>query len=164
MCIWSVTWFMSQYSHSVTQSCPYDGWRFSDVYFSPRHLYALCWRRPVCVYEKYANVIVILVPTFDPLCLPHAITTIPGRISVRSAVYLYRENKLGSTHILGGCESSSYFLELYSFHHRPHSIHWGRDKMTAIFSTTFSSAFSWIKMYKLNFDYDFTEVCSLGSN
>ena len=27
--------------------------------------------------------------------------------------------------------------------------HWGRDKMAAIFQTTFSNAFSWIKMYEL---------------
>ena len=26
--------------------------------------------------------------------------------------------------------------------------HWGRDKMAAIFQTTFSNAFSWMKMYK----------------
>ena len=27
--------------------------------------------------------------------------------------------------------------------------HWGRDKMAAIFQTTFSDAFSWIKIYEL---------------
>ena len=27
--------------------------------------------------------------------------------------------------------------------------HWGRDKMAAIFQTTFSNAFSWMKMFKL---------------
>ena len=27
--------------------------------------------------------------------------------------------------------------------------HWGRDKMSAIFSTTFSNAFSWMKMYEI---------------
>ena len=27
-------------------------------------------------------------------------------------------------------------------------IHWGRDKMAAIFPTTFSNIFSWMKMYK----------------
>ena len=27
-------------------------------------------------------------------------------------------------------------------------LHWGRDKMAAIFQTTFSNAFSWIKMYE----------------
>ena len=26
--------------------------------------------------------------------------------------------------------------------------HWGRDKMAAVFQTTFSNAFSWMKMYK----------------
>ena len=40
--------------------------------------------------------------------------------------------------------------------------HWGRDKMAAVSQTTLSNAFSWMKM--LEFDYDFTEVCSLGSN
>ena len=29
-----------------------------------------------------------------------------------------------------------------------HSTHWGRDKMDAIFQTTFSKAFSWMKMYE----------------
>ena len=37
------------------------------------------------------------------------------------------------------------------------STHWGRDK-TAIFQTTFSNAFSWMKC--ANFDWDFIEVCS----
>ena len=37
-------------------------------------------------------------------------------------------------------------------------IHWGRDKMLAIFQTTFSNGFSWLKI--INFDYGFTEVCS----
>ena len=40
--------------------------------------------------------------------------------------------------------------------------HWGRDKMAAIFQTTFSNAFSWMTMYK--FRLNFTEVCSQGSN
>ena len=35
--------------------------------------------------------------------------------------------------------------------------HSGRDKMAAIFQTTFSKAFSWMKM--CDFDSDFTEVC-----
>ena len=33
--------------------------------------------------------------------------------------------------------------------------HWGRDKMAAIFQTAFSNAFS-----RMNFDYNFSEVCS----
>ena len=35
--------------------------------------------------------------------------------------------------------------------------HWGRDKMAAIFQTTFSNAFSWMKMYKfrLRFHWNF---------
>ena len=34
--------------------------------------------------------------------------------------------------------------------------HWGRDKMAAIFQTTFSNAFSWIKMFefRLNFHWN----------
>ena len=31
---------------------------------------------------------------------------------------------------------------------RDHLTHWGRDKMAAIYQTTFSNAFSWMKMYK----------------
>ena len=34
---------------------------------------------------------------------------------------------------------------------------WGRDKMAAIFQTTFSNAFSWMTMYRLRFKFD----CSL---
>ena len=34
--------------------------------------------------------------------------------------------------------------------------HWGGDKMAAIFHTTFSNAFSWMKTY-INFDYDFID-------
>ena len=42
--------------------------------------------------------------------------------------------------------------------------HWSRDKMAAISQTTFSNAFSWMKMYEFRFHWDFTEVCSWGSN
>ena len=41
--------------------------------------------------------------------------------------------------------------------------HWGREKMAANFLTTISNAFSWMKVY-INYDYDFIEVCSQGSN
>ena len=36
--------------------------------------------------------------------------------------------------------------------------HWGRDKMAAIFQTTFSYVFSWMKMNDIRLN--FTEVCS----
>ena len=38
--------------------------------------------------------------------------------------------------------------------------HWGRDKMAAIFQTTFSNAFSWMKMFKFWLRF---QVCSQGS-
>ena len=40
--------------------------------------------------------------------------------------------------------------------------HWGRDKKTTIFQTTFSKAFSWMKI--INFTWDFTKFYSSGSN
>ena len=40
--------------------------------------------------------------------------------------------------------------------------HSGRDKMAAIIQMTFSNAFLWWKC--MNFDYNFTEVCSQGSS
>ena len=40
--------------------------------------------------------------------------------------------------------------------------HWGWDKMDNILQTTFSNIFSYWKC--LNFDYNFTEICSQGSN
>ena len=39
---------------------------------------------------------------------------------------------------------------------------WGRDKMAAILRTTYSNVFLIKK--NMNFDYDFTEDCSLGPN
>ena len=33
--------------------------------------------------------------------------------------------------------------------------HWGRDKMAAVFQTTFSNAFSWMKMYEFWFHWKF---------
>ena len=36
---------------------------------------------------------------------------------------------------------------------RQHLTHWGWDKMTAIFQTTFSNAFSWIKMYEFRLGF-----------
>ena len=40
--------------------------------------------------------------------------------------------------------------------------HWGPDKITAIFQTTFSNKFSWMQIYE--FRLNFTEVCLQGSN
>ena len=35
------------------------------------------------------------------------------------------------------------------YYKKPHCLtHWGRDKMVAIFQTTFSNGFSWMKMYE----------------
>ena len=39
---------------------------------------------------------------------------------------------------------------------------WGQDKMADISQTTFSSGFSWMKIF--DFDWYFTEFCSQGSN
>ena len=40
-----------------------------------------------------------------------------------------------------------YELKLAKFTLGPNELtHWGRDKMTTIFQTTFSDAFSWMKM------------------
>ena len=33
------------------------------------------------------------------------------------------------------------------------STHWGRDKMAAVFQTTFSNAFSWMKVYKFRLSF-----------
>ena len=41
----------------------------------------------------------------------------------------------------------------------PVLIHWGRDEIDAALQTTFSNAFSWMKMYEFRL-----EVCSKGSN
>ena len=43
--------------------------------------------------------------------------------------------------------------------------HWGRDKMAAIIQTTFSSAFSWIKMYefRLRFHWIFVPKGSINN-
>ena len=48
--------------------------------------------------------------------------------------------------------------------HKPHGnlTHWGRDNMAAIFHTTFSNAFPWMKIYE--FRLIFFEFCSQGSN
>ena len=35
----------------------------------------------------------------------------------------------------------------------PYSTHWGRDKMDAISQTTICSAFSWMKMFKFQFQF-----------
>ena len=40
--------------------------------------------------------------------------------------------------------------------------HQGRDKLTAIFQTTFWNIFSWVRIYE--YCFVFTEVCSFGSN
>ena len=54
----------------------------------------------------------------------------------------------GATIRLTQCQWSN--LEGYGKmdHMNPLLTHWNRDKMDAIFQTTFSNAFSWMKMYK----------------
>ena len=42
---------------------------------------------------------------------------------------------------------------IYHCHRKDRLTHWGRDKMTAIFQTTFSNAFLLIKMYKLQLKF-----------
>ena len=39
--------------------------------------------------------------------------------------------------------------------------HWGRDKMAAIFQTTFSIAFSWIKMYEFRIRFHWNSFLSV---
>ena len=43
--------------------------------------------------------------------------------------------------------------------------HWGRDKMAAIFQTTFSNAFSWMKMFKfrLRFHWSLFSRCPISN-
>ena len=43
-----------------------------------------------------------------------------------------------------------------------HITHWGWDKIVPILQTTFSNTFSWMKI--MYFDWNFTKVCSQGSN
>ena len=45
-------------------------------------------------------------------------------------------------------------------YHAKRLTHQGRDKMAAIFQTTFSNAFSWMEMHE--FDEDFTEAVPNG--
>ena len=49
------------------------------------------------------------------------------------------------------CRSGVFRLHIWMSNNsgNPCLTHWGRDKMAAIFQTTFSNAFSWIKMYEL---------------
>ena len=51
------------------------------------------------------------------------------------------------------CEVLWHSLDLVKFHRVPKLLfciltHWGRGKMAAIFQTTFSTSFSWLKMYE----------------
>ena len=45
-----------------------------------------------------------------------------------------------------------YYIKTYTAR-CPWLTHWGRDKMAAIFQTTFSNVFSWIKMYELRLTF-----------
>ena len=43
----------------------------------------------------------------------------------------------------------THIYDTIQYHYKKLSVtHWGRDKMAAIFQTTFSKAFSWMKMYQ----------------
>ena len=51
---------------------------------------------------------------------------------------------------------------MYVYFMRYSVTHWGWDKMAAIIQTTYSNAFYWTKMEKI--ECDFTEICTQGSN
>ena len=69
------------------------------------------------------------------------------------------------------CKSKKYFIVLFFIHHLINCLwngsigsvllkqltHWGRDKMAAIFQTTFENGFSWMKIYevRLRFHWSF---------
>ena len=56
-----------------------------------------------------------------------------------------------------------YIIQVKDYHYKDKTVlpltHWGQDKMVTIFLTTFSN--EWKRM---NFDFDFTQICSWGSN
>ena len=59
-----------------------------------------------------------------------------------------------------GYTKAEYLSEQHHYYHimmNNLSTHWGRDKMAAIFQTTFSNACSWMKMYefRLRFHWSF---------
>ena len=46
------------------------------------------------------------------------------------------------------CMIAIYFITVVRARQSLNSTHWGRDKMVTNFQTTFSNAFSWMKMFK----------------
>ena len=49
-------------------------------------------------------------------------------------------------------------------HNLPVLTYWGRDKMAAIFRTTFANAFSWMKMFKLRLIWSLFQGSNQGSS
>ena len=63
-------------------------------------------------------------------------------------IFLTQQSELGGIHstlFLGSCHNMGYCTEVLT--------HWGRDKMDAISQTTFSSAFSWMKMFEFRLKF-----------
>ena len=75
---------------------------------------------------------------------------------------------------LVACSEPSHYLNqwcIVKMKSLPHPIqmygqltHWGRDKMAAIFQTTFSNAFSWMKMYEFRLKFHWSFVLKGPTN
>ena len=69
----------------------------------------------------------------------------PDLFSLRASAFLYLAEPMLSDMYMS-CEPSSLELVWYL-------THWGRDKMAAIFQTTFSNAISWMKMFEFRLKF-----------
>ena len=119
-----------------------------DAYSSPSHYLNQCWliTGEVVWYSPEALWLEMLQISIIRICckITHMklLPYLPGAsqwIDVASRLYTESSGRDILYHLL-------MFLQQRLLNYC--LTHWGRDKMVAIFQTTFSNAFSWMKMFK----------------
>ena len=77
-------------------------------------------------------------------------TMYPTNGIMNGLVHYFTNNKIHRYGVKQRCENKFTIICTQYLHYPiPGSLtHWGRDKMAAIFRTTYSKAFSWMKIYK----------------
>ena len=99
-----------------------------------------CWRHH---YTSYISTILIFyTPQRFELCQSRGISSLSSQIT---SYYVIENN----TVTLPSPQVTTHASDQLPWTPNNMSLtHWGRDKMAAIFQTTFSNAFSWMKMYE----------------
>ena len=129
--------------------------------------YLLCWTKLICspMLRVNQNTVTSFMKTYVITFLYTHSQPLSSGLSVLMQVCWSCEIYTLGTLILGANKANTgkWHLQLHFLECQGSILtHWDRDKMAAIFQTTVSNGFSWMKIYE--FRLSFIEVCSQGSN